>query len=335
MMSLWLSTTLKKVLPFRSVELALDGRCSVAQKSAEIVDAPVLPIKEHEVIQAIPEERVSEKIVEQSVDACVPQMRREIVEVIQPVLVERIISRVADHMVDIPVPPVKKEIVAVVQEEERTAPRERVPQQTVEQVPVPQILEEAVEVVLGPTERVQQRTVEYVPASERQVTEETVVVAVVPNERVQQWSVDASMPQVLEETVEVVRLAPHARVQQRTAGANWGYTSVSGRDRGGEVVPTRTSAVDRRAKCRGANFTNYGGDCRRVQNCTTRTFIFLERDCKRRVDVSGPQVDVQDLLVPPTSKHESRSAGIDQCVRTKRQSRKCACSWPSCSNRSI
>ena len=52
--SLLLSTTLKNAWSFRAVELALDGRCSVA-------GATVLPIKEYEVIKAIPEERVSER----------------------------------------------------------------------------------------------------------------------------------------------------------------------------------------------------------------------------------------------------------------------------------
>ena len=49
-------------------------------KSAEIADTPVLPIKE---LEAISEERVSERIVEQSVNVFVPQMRRKIAEVVQ------------------------------------------------------------------------------------------------------------------------------------------------------------------------------------------------------------------------------------------------------------
>ena len=66
-----------------------------------------------------------------------------------------------------------------VAQEEKLIPQERVHQPTVEHAPVPQILEETVEVV----ERVQRRTV------------------------------DAPRPQVLEETVMVVRLAPHERVR--------------------------------------------------------------------------------------------------------------------------
>ena len=59
---------------------------------------------------------------------------------------------------DIPVPPVMEEIMAVVQEEEKLIPQERVQQPTVERAPVPQILEETVEVAL--MERVQRRTVD-------------------------------------------------------------------------------------------------------------------------------------------------------------------------------
>ena len=107
---LLVSSSLKKALSIRTVELA-----------AENVGAPVMPIQEHDVVEAIPEERVSERIVEQItqsvpvyrikdriaeqiVDVPVPQMRREMVEVVQLVPVERIKDRIADQMVDIPVP---------------------------------------------------------------------------------------------------------------------------------------------------------------------------------------------------------------------------------------
>ena len=50
------------------------------------------------------------------------------------------------------------EIVAVVQEEEKLMPQERVQQPTFEHAPVPQILEETVDVLLTPTVRVQRRT---------------------------------------------------------------------------------------------------------------------------------------------------------------------------------
>ena len=89
-------------------------------------------------------------------------------------------------MVDIPVPRVTAEIMTVVQAEEKLVPLERVQWPTVENAPVPQILEETVEVVLATTERVQRRTV------------------------------DVPTLQVLEETVEVAKLNPCERVQQRT-----------------------------------------------------------------------------------------------------------------------
>ena len=81
-------------------------------------------------------------------------------------------------------------------------------QRTDEHAPVPQIVEETVEVVLAPTERVQRR-------DRRQVLEEMVeVVRLAPLERVQQTREKiVDVPQFAEETVEMVRLVPHERVQ--------------------------------------------------------------------------------------------------------------------------
>ena len=67
--------------------------------------------QEHEVVKAIPDECVSERIVEQ---------------IARSVLVERINDRTADQMVDIPVPLVMEEIMAVVQEVVRLFPQTRV-----------------------------------------------------------------------------------------------------------------------------------------------------------------------------------------------------------------
>ena len=85
--------------------------------------------------------------------------------------------------------PVMEEIVAVVQEVVRLVPQERVPQRTVEHVPVPRILEETVEVVrLVPQERVQQR--------------------------IDEQMVELLIPRIVEVNVDVVRLVPQQRVQR-------------------------------------------------------------------------------------------------------------------------
>ena len=72
----------------------------------------------------------------------------------------------------------------------------------------------------------------------------------VPHERGQQRNVNVPLAQLLEEPVDV-RLAPHERVQQRTAEKIVDvpqYVEVI--VEGGEVGPTRTSATaDCRAKC--------------------------------------------------------------------------------------
>ena len=109
--------------------------------------------------------------------------------------------------VEIPVPPMIEEIAAVVQEL-------KLVQRTVEHVPVPQIMEETVEVALVPHERGKQRTVD-VPMP--QVLEETVeVVRLASHERVQQRTAEqfVDVPQILEENVDVVRLVPQERVSK-------------------------------------------------------------------------------------------------------------------------
>ena len=62
--------------------------------------APVMPIQEHDVVEAIPEERVSERTVEQ---------------ITRSVPVYRIKDRIAEQIVDVPVPQMRREMVEVVQ----------------------------------------------------------------------------------------------------------------------------------------------------------------------------------------------------------------------------
>ena len=88
-----------------------------ARKVAEIVGAPGLPIYEHEVVKAIAEERVWERIVK---------------EIAWSVPADRIKEQIADWM-DILVPPVMEELKALVQEVVRLVPQERV-QWTEEQI---------------------------------------------------------------------------------------------------------------------------------------------------------------------------------------------------------
>ena len=95
---------------------------------AKVIGAVVLPIQEHEVVKAVPEKRVSKRIVEQIVrsrngDVFVSQMRREIVEVIQPVIVDRIKKQKAFQKVETPVLRVMEESVAAVWEVVRLVPQ--------------------------------------------------------------------------------------------------------------------------------------------------------------------------------------------------------------------
>ena len=99
-------SSLKKALPFRAVELALwlDFLAAVVveetREVAESVGAPVLPIQEHEVAEALSKERVSERIVER---------------IARSVLVDVIKDRIAQNMVDLPRPRMRHEIAEAVQ----------------------------------------------------------------------------------------------------------------------------------------------------------------------------------------------------------------------------
>ena len=138
--------------------------------------------------------------------APVPQPREETVEAVRLIPRERVQQPTAEQIED--VPQLREETVGAV----KLVPQERVQQRVVEHEPVPQILQETVEVVLIPQERVQQRVVEHEPVP--QILQETVEVVLIPHERVQQRTVDA--PKVLEETVVVVAVIPFGKLQQRT-----------------------------------------------------------------------------------------------------------------------
>ena len=66
-------------------------------------------------IQLIPQERISERIVEHIVDVPVPQMQEQIVEVIKVIPQELVSERIVEQIVDVPVPQIVEEIVEVVQ----------------------------------------------------------------------------------------------------------------------------------------------------------------------------------------------------------------------------
>ena len=97
------------------------------------------------------------------------------------------------------------------------------------------------------------------------------VMLMVPQERVQRRTehfADVPVPQFAAETVEVVRLDPLERVQQRTSGQNEDVPQFPEETvEMMRLVPGER--VHRRANCGGAYCINFGGHCRRVQDCTT------------------------------------------------------------------
>ena len=71
------------------------------------------------------------------------------------------------------------------------------------------------------------------------------------------------VPQMRLETVEVIQLMLVERIKDRDADASCRFGNRGIFAEGGEVVPTRTRATDRRANCGGASYTNSGGHWRR------------------------------------------------------------------------
>ena len=223
------SAGLRKALVFRAVELvSLVPQGRVPQRITEQpVEVPVSQITDATEALQVQVHAISTEIQ----TSLLPQLQQEIANVAQLISHERTQERVAEQPVDVAASPVMEEFVAVVHQErgqERIAvQRVDIPvaavvqevafvQRTVEHVPVPQVLEEIVEVSLAPAEGVQQRTVEHVPAKVPEMMEETVGVALVPRERGQQRTAEqiVDAPQILAENVDVMSLAPQERVQR-------------------------------------------------------------------------------------------------------------------------
>ena len=136
----------------------------------------------------VPQDRVSERICEQSVDTTVPHsvdvpvppFQEGIEELIKLSSAERISKRTVEQIVDWPVPQIEKQIAEVA----KTTPQERFPKRTVvqtEDVPVPQIRQEVVKAVKTvPQERISAKICEQI--------------------------VDAPVPQAVDEPVPLVSL---------------------------------------------------------------------------------------------------------------------------------
>ena len=138
------SMSLKKVLSFRAVELALRGLRSTEGVHEQIAEQTV----------AILGPQIKEEIV----DVPVPQMRREVVEVTACAAHQR-----ASRWSNGGYPGASGHGKPWLQEVVKLVPQERVQQRTVQLASVPQILEETAEVVLTPAKRVLQRTIQQVP----------------------------------------------------------------------------------------------------------------------------------------------------------------------------
>ena len=233
------------------------------------------------VLAGASQERVHERVVEQTVAFFfVLPIKEAIVEV-------------AEQRVDVPVPPKRREIVEVIQ----LVPVERIKGRVADQmagIPVPLVMEEIVSVLqelvkLVSQERVQQRTVEH--ALVPQILEETVEVVLAPTERVQQrigeQIVELLIPQIVEENVEVVRLVPQECVQRI----------------GEQMVDVLIPQILDEEIAEAVQFTPQRLQWRSVQQ-NVRIVVppvmeAISAVCEQIVDVPVSVVDVRDIVVLP------------------------------------
>ena len=182
---------------------------SIATQPLEIVD----------VIQLVPQERIQERIVEETFDVPVPHLMEEIVAGMKHVPQERVQNGTVDQIVAVAVPRTREETGRVIQLTPQDRISGRIGEQTFD-VPIPQIRKE-----IG--ERIQLilqgwisdcLTEQIVDAPVRQIREQIVeVLRVMPQERVQQRT-QAKDPavQVAQKSVDVANVVPHERVLSHT-----------------------------------------------------------------------------------------------------------------------
>ena len=93
------------------------------------VSVPVPQIQEQilEVANVIPQERISERIIEQAHDVPVPQIQEQIPEVAEIIPQRRISERIVEHTRDVPVPQIREHVVEVVKNIPRSASRSVLP----------------------------------------------------------------------------------------------------------------------------------------------------------------------------------------------------------------
>ena len=201
-----------------------DGRIEAVEKSISELDESVA----HAVLQ----EGIQERIVGEIMDV-LPQVMEKTIEVAKHIPQERIHSYTVEEIVDMAVPRIRKETGEVIQ----LFPRERISDPVIEQTvdtPSPHIQDQAIEVVKAiPRKRLQQRTANadkpgvQVFKGERAVTKDDDLQGQFHLNEIPSapcgapqieaiFDIDAPVPQMAEQMLEVPKIIPQDRILQRT-----------------------------------------------------------------------------------------------------------------------
>ena len=204
-----------------------DGRIEAVEKSISELDESVA----HTVLQ----EGIQERIVGEIMDVPIPQVMEKTIEVAKHIPQERMHSYTVEEIVDMAVPRIRKETGEVIQ----LFPRERISDPVIEQTVdtlSPHIQEQAIEVVKAiPRKRLQERTANadkpgvrvQVFKGERAVTKDDDLQGQFHLNEIPSapcgaphieaiFDIDAPVPQMAEQMLEVPKIIPQDRILQRT-----------------------------------------------------------------------------------------------------------------------
>ena len=176
-----------------------------------------------EIVKAIFQERISERIREQIVDVHVPGVVEQVTEVPKTSNRDRTLQHAVEQILDVPLPEMVTQLVEV----PNTVSQDRIKQRTVEHIsetPVPQAVEELAEISrVFSQDGIQQRATEQTTpaiALVEKIVEMPVIrkTQQVANTHVQHVinAVEAEMPRIIKETVQRKRPVVSEKINQMT-----------------------------------------------------------------------------------------------------------------------
>ena len=238
----------------------------VPQIQGQIIDASVqqTTAESVEVETLIPQECIRQRTVEVVADVPVPRTQERINDMTKVIFQERISERIVEQIADVLLLETVDETVKANQPVPQDRSQEGVVVEFVD-VCVPRLINEVTGVAkLIPQDRMQNRMLDApVPQIQDEIVE---VIRLSQQERISECivvqTVDVSLPQIWEQSVEVAKVMPHERLQQCERGAECAHAicgaALGARGSGCREVPRR----GRGERCEGGGQESFGASLR-------------------------------------------------------------------------